>query len=586
MLVSASLRLALALSFPLCVGCAATPLVELEDTRRIEGEVVDGEAHLTLEARLPTLGSRVRDPVLELPPIVETWVARIDGEEIARHERPGGSPAAPGLRTVLVPLRPSQLGRTLTLEIASRHLRIGPMAPPHVGERGDVISAIVARDVGPLGVACLLALAGGLVWLSVLGAKSDRRARVTLGATLLSFAAYVIHYTQVRDLIVDAPRIFTLAWGAAIPIAALGVVALTRMLVVVPAQSRAGRALLLTERALTWTAAVYLTLAVGVQLALPFAPMSWGRAYYALLIPLDLWVRAGVALAVCVVVPVVASRARQDRSALFVLLGVGALGAASAMDVFLFLASAKARWTSDVAWGALGLGAALVASFWARFAAMRMQVEASAAALARKSKEREAMVHDLHDGLGSLVTNIRMLAGVSERAVDKPQYAAIGELAEEAIGELRAFTRATREGEASWEVIAAEVRQSSARLVAPHGRAVELTSRVNAGAPAASALIAHHVSRVAREAVMNAIKHTHEGAIALRLDVSAESMVLEIEDEGAGAASESELEDRPDWLSSGIGMKSMRARAEALGGSLEVRQERGTVIRLEVRWAP
>ncbi|MCA9574004.1 MAG: hypothetical protein KC668_01165 [Myxococcales bacterium] len=577
----------LAVACGLLVGCGRAPLRELDDVRLEPGETHDGERHLTLRARLPFLPGDADDLVLEVPPVVETWEARVDDEVVARWERPTGTAGVPGVATVLVPLRRSQLGRPLTLSIASRHLHIGPMAPLHLGARSDVVGAIVARDLGPLAVAGLLAIAGLLVLSTLIAAERERRPRVALGVTLLSLSAYVANYTQVRDLVVHAPRAFTIAWGLGIPWAAWGVVVLTRELVALPPEGRSARALGRSERALVVVAGLYTLVAVGGQLLLSVLPASVARPYYAILIPLDVTVRLAVAATVAVVVPAVATVARRDRSALFVLLGVGALGTSTAIDVGLYAAGAKHRWTSDVAWGALGLGVALVASFGARFAALNRAVEAHAADLQRRSQERDALVHELHDGLGSLVTNIRMLVGVGERVPDTSQYGAIGGLAEEALYELRAFTHATREEASTWDATVADLRHATSTLVSPHGRPFEVDARVLPDAPLPTSVTLLHVSRVAREAVMNAVKHTPAGRIDVRLVVDAQRLTLEVEDGGKGSEMNTDGDAEvaaPGWLSGGVGMESMRARAQALRGTLTIEKTRGTLVRLEVPW--
>ena len=79
--------------------------------------------------------------------------------------------------------------------------------------------------------------------------------------------------------------------------------------------------------------------------------------------------------------------------------------------------------------------------------------------------------------------------------------------------------------------------------------------------------------RIVREAVSNAIRHGHARSVQIRL-ARADELVLCIEDDGVG------LGDGPG---PGFGLISMRERAHALGGTLDVAPRRPHGVRVEVR---
>jgi signal transduction histidine kinase len=77
--------------------------------------------------------------------------------------------------------------------------------------------------------------------------------------------------------------------------------------------------------------------------------------------------------------------------------------------------------------------------------------------------------------------------------------------------------------------------------------------------------VAINVFRITQEAVTNAVKHGHAGQIMLRVTTSPTDRVLvEILDDGCGIADAAATED------SGLGMRTMRYRAELIGASLEI----------------
>jgi signal transduction histidine kinase len=93
--------------------------------------------------------------------------------------------------------------------------------------------------------------------------------------------------------------------------------------------------------------------------------------------------------------------------------------------------------------------------------------------------------------------------------------------------------------------------------------------------------VAIHVYRVLQEALNNVVRHSGATEVWLRVEYSANSMSLTVEDRGIGL---------PDKLPEhrGIGMISMRERAELLGGTVSIARgpEGGTVVALNVPLAP
>jgi signal transduction histidine kinase len=83
-----------------------------------------------------------------------------------------------------------------------------------------------------------------------------------------------------------------------------------------------------------------------------------------------------------------------------------------------------------------------------------------------------------------------------------------------------------------------------------------------------------HLYRIVQEAVNNALKHARASTIDVLLDAGKEEIRLEVRDNGVGFSGKA-----PG--SSSIGLKSMRYRAHAIGGRLEIQSEsgKGTVVR-------
>ncbi len=89
--------------------------------------------------------------------------------------------------------------------------------------------------------------------------------------------------------------------------------------------------------------------------------------------------------------------------------------------------------------------------------------------------------------------------------------------------------------------------------------------------------ISIHVYRILQEALNNVVRHSESGQAWIRLDYSTRSISLEVEDRGVGLP-EKLPEDR------GIGLISMRERAELLGGRISIARcpPGGTLVSLKI----
>jgi signal transduction histidine kinase len=81
--------------------------------------------------------------------------------------------------------------------------------------------------------------------------------------------------------------------------------------------------------------------------------------------------------------------------------------------------------------------------------------------------------------------------------------------------------------------------------------------------------------RIAQEALANTARHSQAGRATILLAISSDAILLEERDDGAGFS--------PDSIREGLGLESMRRRAAALCGGLEVESATGKGTRLTLR---
>lgn len=205
------------------------------------------------------------------------------------------------------------------------------------------------------------------------------------------------------------------------------------------------------------------------------------------------------------------------------------------------------------------------------FAGCALQTQQTA-----RAAEREALQRRLHDGALQFMyaAQLRLQAGLSSndprKLFDEASKAA--ELVADGIRDMRALVTAEPHGEAPLDEL---LRGIAAKL----SNDVKVELKVGDRLPSLPESIASEIYRIAIEAVSNALRHSGTNRVSLRIATEGEELVLEVEDRGSGF-DEAEV-------SGGLGLKSMRARAERIGARLEIlrSQAGGTLVRLVVPFA-
>jgi signal transduction histidine kinase len=94
--------------------------------------------------------------------------------------------------------------------------------------------------------------------------------------------------------------------------------------------------------------------------------------------------------------------------------------------------------------------------------------------------------------------------------------------------------------------------------------------------PAVPVPVKEVMYRVAQEALHNAAKHAQAGRLELRLHHTADLIELRVSDDGRGFVPDGEFPGH-------LGLRSMRERAEVVGGVLDISSEPGGGTRVALR---
>ena len=202
--------------------------------------------------------------------------------------------------------------------------------------------------------------------------------------------------------------------------------------------------------------------------------------------------------------------------------------------------------------------------------------------VAAREEERRRLRRDLHDGLGpSLATLAMRLESVTDLIHEDPERAAdlvarLSDQAREDIGEVRRLVEGLRPPALDQLGLVSALRHRAAEHGSGSGP-VGVTWTVEADddlepLPAAVEVAAY---RIVAEAVTNVQRHSGADRCTVRLTRGRGEIHIEVADTGTGLAGDR----RP-----GVGLSSMRERAEELGGTFEVVSVDGggTVVRVRL----
>lgn len=195
-------------------------------------------------------------------------------------------------------------------------------------------------------------------------------------------------------------------------------------------------------------------------------------------------------------------------------------------------------------------------------------------------EERQHLARELHDSVSQALYGILLGAhairkrlgegpDLSEESREALDY--VEHLAQAGIAEMRALIFELRPESLQQEGLIEALRKQLEALESRHGLATDFAFT---GEPSLSLTNKQVFYRVAQEALHNVVKHARAGRVSVQLEQGEGEVSLEIVDDGAGF-------NTNETFPGHLGLKSMRERVTALGGTLDVRSQdgRGTTVR-------
>jgi two-component system, NarL family, sensor histidine kinase DevS len=213
----------------------------------------------------------------------------------------------------------------------------------------------------------------------------------------------------------------------------------------------------------------------------------------------------------------------------------------------------------------------------------RVARETVDAILEGQEAERSRLARELHDETGSALTAILLGLAAIDTAATLPE-------AHEASTALRETARSTLEnvGRMAFALrpsaldelgLVAALNDLIVRLEEQGGPKVELELDLRAGARLPTK-VEIAIFRITQEALTNVVKHAEAKAVDVRLACRERSVVLTIEDDGAGFS-------QAQVRGGGVGLVGMRERVASVNGALDIESKRGvgTQLTIEIPFA-
>jgi signal transduction histidine kinase len=200
-----------------------------------------------------------------------------------------------------------------------------------------------------------------------------------------------------------------------------------------------------------------------------------------------------------------------------------------------------------------------------------------------REEERRRIRRDLHDGLGpQLASQSLKLETARDLIPDQPAHAQmllneLIDLSQKMLGDIRHLVYALRPPALDDIGLIGALREVVERIAPP---TLHIELRVPDVLPPLPAAVEVAVYRITQEALTNVVKHAQATQCTILVGLTSQhkehdTFILELHDDGLGIAAQAR---------SGVGMHSMRERAEELGGSLIItpNRPRGTVVQVTV----
>ncbi|MBB5411742.1 MULTISPECIES: cache domain-containing protein [unclassified Paraburkholderia] len=200
-----------------------------------------------------------------------------------------------------------------------------------------------------------------------------------------------------------------------------------------------------------------------------------------------------------------------------------------------------------------------------------------------QENERARLSRELHDGISQMMVSVKLLLESALARLERGDArvpAAEAALSTgltrlgDTLREVRRISHALRPSMLDDLGVAAALEQLTRELGDESGIAIGFTQIAHTHAATLPDTVNTVLFRIAQEALTNIVRHAQASSAALALEVSRDAVTLTISDNGRGFdVTEAFVGGRE-----GVGLRNMRERLEALGGTLSLNSQPGHTV--------
>lgn len=199
-----------------------------------------------------------------------------------------------------------------------------------------------------------------------------------------------------------------------------------------------------------------------------------------------------------------------------------------------------------------------------------------------EEKEKSRIARELHDGIGQLLTSINLHTQQCLNATDgseevsqvvKESLQVISNMTKQAMAEMRGICCALRPAILDDLGVLAAIKWQCRQISRAH-EAMNVTAEYDVSEDSIPENYKTAIYRIVQEALNNAMKYAGADNLLVRLDLAGDCLQLTIKDDGAGFEAEQAV--------GGMGLISMRERAESVGAAFQLKTREGEGVELRV----
>lgn len=512
---------------------------------------------------------KIEDPaiLIDRRGMLLTFEAYLDDQLIHRFGalNASGQGHFSGITPHLIPIEQKFHGKTLSFRIFSDYSNIGLRGRLFLGAKADLIQNIIVGGIDRF-IIGLLIIFVGLFDIFVAMENFKQKENIPFfGLYAVCVGLYTINITNIKDLIFYAPIFWFNVYIVSLTLMPVGVIGFIWQTF----RPKSGSVLhrlwqIHIAYAILCLASYLMALSSWIPSTIGYQLVNVLRFFFIPEILFILWIVT------------VDAFIKENVNARIYICGLLPLAISGIHDILVGLGKIDSS-HSFIHWGLLFFVLCLGLIRRRYYVDIKNRLRLYSSELEKKSKEKEKLLKDLHDGIGGVTTNISFLAEMAKETSSvtdiKKILSNISELSRESLSEIRSFMHSLDEKETNWPSMIAELRHRGGNMIESHGISCHIKTCIDENTNQPSSLLCLNLFRIYKEALTNIVKHSKAKVVNVIINVSLEKLFISIRDDGIGLEEVKKM---------GRGITNMKARAREIGGKLTVTHDKGTCVRLDL----